>query len=125
MGGEQSGHIIFLNHHTTGDGIIAALQLLWTMKYYRLGLSELAKVMILSPQKVVNVEVKNKPPLDSVPPLQNAVREAESELGESGRVLIRYSGTRDFCRIMVEGPTQQITDRLADKLADAVRKHIG
>jgi phosphoglucosamine mutase len=124
VGGEQSGHVIFLNHHTTGDGIIAALQLLWAMRYYGQSLSELAKIMIPSPQKVVNVGVKNKPPLESIPALQKAVREAESELGENGRVLIRYSGTQAVCRVMVEGPTEQTTDRLADTLAEAVRKNI-
>jgi len=124
VGGEESGHVIFLNHHTSGDGIIAALQLLWAMKYYGQSLSELAKIMVLSPQKIVNVGIKNKPPLDSIPALQKAIREAETELGDHGRVLIRYSGTQAVCRIMVEGPTEQMTDRLANKLADAVRNNI-
>jgi phosphoglucosamine mutase len=124
VGGEQSGHVIFLNHHTTGDGIIAALQLLWAMRYYGQSLSELAKIMIVSPQKIVNVAVKSKPPLESIPALQKAVRDAESELGEHGRVLIRYSGTQAVCRVMVEGPAEQITGRLADTLAEAVRKNI-
>ena len=124
IGGEESGHVIFLNHHTTGDGIIAALQLLWAMQYYEQSLSELAKVMVLSPQKIINVSVKDKPPLDSIPGLQKAIQEAEAELGEHGRVLVRYSGTQPVCRIMVEGPTEQMTDRLANKLADAVRKNI-
>ncbi len=124
VGGEASGHVIFLNHHTSGDGIIAALQLLCTMKCYGRSLSELAKILILSPQKIVNVAVKNKPPLDSIPELQEAIREAEAELGDHGRVLIRYSGTQAMCRIMVEGPTEQMIDRLANNLADAVRDNI-
>jgi phosphoglucosamine mutase len=124
LGGEESGHVIFLNHHTSGDGIIAALQLLATVLHYRQPLSELGKIVTLLPQKIVNVTVKEKPPLDSVPALQRAIREAETELGDSGRVLIRYSGTQSMCRVMVEGPTAQITDRLVQMLAEVVRKSI-
>jgi phosphoglucosamine mutase len=125
LGGEESGHVIFLNHHTTGDGIITALQLLRAMRYYGQPLSELAKVMTLSPQKIINVNVKEKPPLDKIPELQKAINEAETELGDKGRVLIRYSGTQSMCRVMVEGPTQQMTDRLTQTLADMVKKCIG
>jgi phosphoglucosamine mutase len=124
LGGEDSGHIIFLNHHTSGDGIVAALQLLWAMKHYGRSLSELGKIMIPSPQKIVNVDVGHKPPLDSVPGLQKAIQEAEAELQDRGRVLIRYSGTQPLCRVMVEGPTEQITERLANDLADTIRKNI-
>jgi phosphoglucosamine mutase len=125
LGGEESGHVIFLNHHTSGDGIIAALQLLWAMRLYGRNLSELAKIITLSPQKIVNVNVKEKPPLENISALQEAVRNAETELGDKGRVLIRYSGTQSMCRVMVEGPTQQITESLALMLADMVKKFIG
>jgi phosphoglucosamine mutase len=125
LGGEASGHVIFLNHHTTGDGIIAALQLLWALKRSGQALSELAKIMALSPQKIINVTVKDKPPLEKIPALQKAIQEAETELGDRGRVLIRYSGTQSMCRVMVEGPTQQMTDRLTQALADIVKKSIG
>lgn len=125
LGGEESGHVIFLNHHTSGDGIIAALQLLRAMRHYGQSLSELAKVMTLSPQKILNVNVKNKPPLEDIPLLQEAIRMAESELGDAGRVLIRYSGTQAMCRVMVEGPTQEMTDRLTETLADIVQKCLG
>jgi phosphoglucosamine mutase len=125
LGGEESGHILFLNHHTTGDGIITALQLLWAMKRSGQSLSTLAKVMISSPQKIINVEVKSKPPLEDFPELQKAIRNAEEELGDTGRVLIRYSGTQSMCRVMVEGPTEQMAYRLARGLADTVAKHIG
>lgn len=125
LGGEESGHVIFLNHHTTGDGIITALQLLWAIKRSGNPLSELAKIMTLSPQKIINVNVKDKPPLGKMPELQKAIREAEAELGDKGRVLIRYSGTQSMCRVMVEGPTQQMTDRLTQTLADMVKKCIG
>jgi phosphoglucosamine mutase len=125
LGGEESGHVIFLNHHTTGDGIITALQLLRAMKRSGQPLSDLAKIMTPSPQKIINVNVKDKPPLEQIPELQKAIKEAEAELGDSGRVLIRYSGTQSMCRVMVEGPTELLTDRLTRILADAVRKSIG
>jgi phosphoglucosamine mutase len=125
LGGEESGHVIFLNHHTTGDGIIAGLQLLWAMRHYRQPLSELATVLSLSPQRIVNVHVKNKPPLEEIPELQNSIRIAEIELGGNGRVLIRYSGTQSMCRVMVEGPTEDMTERLTRMLADVVAKSIG
>jgi len=125
LGGEESGHVIFLNHHTTGDGIITALQLLWALKRSGRRLSELAKVMTLSPQKIINVDVKDKPPLENIPELQKSVGEAEAELGDRGRVLIRYSGTQSMCRVMVEGPTEEMTGRLTRMLADVVKKCIG
>jgi phosphoglucosamine mutase len=125
LGGEESGHIIFLNHHTTGDGIVSALQLLWAMKESGRPLSELAEVMTPSPQKIVNVDVTDKPPLETLHGLQEKVRAAEAELGERGRVLIRYSGTQSMCRVMVEGPTEEMTGRLTMALADVVRECIG
>ncbi len=125
LGGEESGHVIFLDRHTTGDGIITALQLLRAMKRDGRKLSEMAQIMTLSPQKIHNVDVRDKPPLEDIPELQKAIREAEAELGDRGRVLIRYSGTQAMCRVMVEGPTQQMTDRLTRTLADAVRRCIG
>jgi phosphoglucosamine mutase len=125
IGGEESGHVIFLNHHTTGDGIITALQLLCAMRRSNQPLSELAKVMTLSPQKIINVNVKNKPPLEEIAELQKAIKTAEAELSDRGRVLIRYSGTQSMCRVMVEGPTEDMTGRLARTLADVVQKSIG
>lgn len=125
LGGEESGHIICLNHHTSGDGIIAALQLLWAMRLYHQPLSELSQIMTLSPQKIINVNVTNKPPLENISILQEAIRTAETELGDKGRVLIRYSGTQSMCRVMVEGPTLEMTDRLTDSLAGTVKECIG
>jgi phosphoglucosamine mutase len=125
LGGEESGHVIFLNHHTTGDGIIAALQLLSAMRRAGEPLSRLAGIMVPSPQKILNVNVKTKPPLDGIPELREAVKAAEAELGDRGRVLIRYSGTQPMCRVMVEGPTEQLTERLIRSLAEVVRQHIG
>lgn len=125
IGGEASGHLIFLDHHTTGDGIIAALQLLAAMRHYEQPLSELAKVMRLFPQKLINIDVSRKPPVEEVPELMRAIAQAEKVLEGKGRVLVRYSGTQSMCRVMVEGPDEVITHRLASDLADVVRKCIG
>ncbi|HNS80517.1 MAG TPA: phosphoglucosamine mutase [Kiritimatiellia bacterium] len=125
LGGEASGHLIFLNHHTTGDGIISALQLLSAMRHYSQPLSKLAKIMKMAPQKMINVEVKSKPPIEKIPEIQEGIKKAEAELKDKGRVLIRYSGTQSMCRVMVEGPTQEMTDRLTAMLVDVVKKSIG
>jgi phosphoglucosamine mutase len=125
VGGEPSGHMIFLDHHTAGDGIISALQLLAALLLEGKPLSELSHVMQMSPQKIINVEVKSKPPLESLTELQEKIRIAETELNRQGRILIRYSGTQSMCRVMVEGPTEAMTDRLARELAETVRNCIG
>jgi len=125
IGGEASGHMIFLQHHTTGDGIISALQLLAVMQRTRRPLSELAGVMQMTPQRLINIDVKSKPPLDGLPELTRAIAAAEAELKDMGRVLIRYSGTQSMCRVMVEGPTVEMTERLTHQLAEMVRKCIG
>jgi phosphoglucosamine mutase len=125
LGGEASGHLIFSNHHTTGDGIVSALQLLAVMKATGKRLSELAKVMSMSPQRMINIEVKEKPPLEDIAELNDAIVAAEGELGDKGRVLIRYSGTQSMCRVMVEGPTREMTDRLTEELARIVTRCLG
>lgn len=125
LGGEASGHLIFSNHHTTGDGIIAALQLLAEVQSSGQTLSQLASVMRLFPQRLINLDVKSKPPIESLPALVDAIKAAEAELKDAGRVLIRYSGTQSMCRVMVEGPDDAITNRLAEQLADVVRACIG
>jgi phosphoglucosamine mutase len=124
LGGEASGHVIFHNYHSTGDGIIAALQLLGIMRETGKPVSELAKVMKVFPQKLINFDVAGKPPLDDFPELRSAVRKAEAELGGKGRILIRYSGTQPMCRVMVEGPTEESTARIAEELVAVVRKCI-
>jgi phosphoglucosamine mutase len=125
LGGEASGHIIFHDLHTSGDGIISALQLVSAICRSGKQLSELARIMSLTPQHLVNVEVKEKPPLEDIHDLTRAVSRAEAELGDEGRVLIRYSGTQSCCRVMVEGPTEPLTVRLAEDLAAAVKQCIG
>lgn len=125
IGGEESGHTIFRDLHTTGDGIVTALQLLAALRDAGKPLSEMSKLMQVFPQKVINVTVTRKPPLDDLPEIGVAVKAAEAELGEKGRVLVRYSGTQSMCRVMVEGPTHEVTDRLARQIADTVKKSIG
>ena len=117
--------MIFLDHHTTGDGVISALQLLSAMQASRRPLSELASIMRLPPQKTINVDVSSKPPLEQLPEVQEAIGRAQKELDGRGRVLIRYSGTQAMCRVMVEGPTEEITDRLARNLSETVSRAIG
>jgi phosphoglucosamine mutase len=125
LGGEPSGHTIFLDRHTTGDGIVTALQLLAAMRDSGKKLSELATMMKLFPQQIINVDVARKPPLEELAEVQAEIAAAESELGEKGRVLVRYSGTQSMCRVMVEGPSHEITARLAEHIAAAVSKSIG
>jgi phosphoglucosamine mutase len=125
LGGEESGHTIFLEHHTTGDGTLTAMQLLAAMLKADKPLSELAKLMDVFPQKLINVDVQRKPDIQSVPQIVAAVKQVEAELGEEGRVLIRYSGTQNMCRVMVEGPTKEATDRYAEQLAAVVKASIG
>ncbi|MCK5675615.1 MAG: phosphoglucosamine mutase [Verrucomicrobia bacterium] len=125
LGGEDSGHIIFHNFHTTGDGIVSALQLLAIMRETETPLSSLAKVMEVFPQVLINLDVSEKPPIPEIGKLQAAIKEAEAELGDKGRVLIRYSGTQPLCRVMVEGPTKELTKKIADRLANVVKDAIG
>jgi len=124
FGGEQSGHFIFLDHNTTGDGLISALQVLSLMKRTDKPLSELAKAMTAVPQVLLNVKVAKKPKLDSVPDLQKAIKDSESRLNGCGRVLVRYSGTEPVLRIMVEGEKDELIRQEADRLADIVQAHL-
>jgi phosphoglucosamine mutase len=103
LGGEQSGHLVFLDHATTGDGIVAALRVLAIMVREGAPLSELAKVMTRTPQVLVNTAVDRKIPLDQLTELQRRIGEIERELGDDGRVLVRYSGTEAKARVMIEG----------------------
>jgi phosphoglucosamine mutase len=125
LGGEDSGHILFLNHHTTGDGILAALQLLHVMKDTSLPLSKLKTVMSVYPQVLINVPVSQKPALGTIPEINTAISEAEEDLGDNGRVLVRYSGTEPICRVMAEGPTTAATEAYANKIADVIKANIG
>ncbi len=125
LGGEQSGHIIFRDYTTTGDGIITALQVLAIMKQTGLRLSQLASQIRLMPQLLLNVKVRKKTALEEIDGLQEQIRQVEEELGEKGRVLVRYSGTEPLLRIMLEGPDGDRIRTLAEELAQRVRKERG
>jgi phosphoglucosamine mutase len=122
LGGEQSGHIVFLDHNTTGDGMLTALQVLAIMQKKGVPLAELAKVMVPFPQTLRNVQVKNKKDFSRIPQIQQMIKECQKELGERGRVLIRYSGTEPVLRIMIEGENEQTIARMADAMAETVQK---
>jgi len=125
FGGEQSGHLIFLDHATTGDGLVAALQVLNVMLSQGRPLSELAAVMQRSPQLLRSYRVRSRPPLDTLPTLSQRTREAERQLGDDGRVVLRYSGTEPKVRIMVEGPDEAIIADIVDRLAEALAVDVG
>ncbi len=122
LGGEQSGHLVFLDHATTGDGIVAALRVLAIMVREGRPLSELAKVMTRTPQVLVNTAVEKKIPLDQLPDVQRAIAQVERELGEDGRVLVRYSGTESKARVMIEGLDEAYIKSRADELAGMLAK---
>ncbi len=125
LGGEQSGHVIFLDHNTTGDGLVCALQVLRIMIETDSKLSDLASFVRRYPQTCINVKVSSKPPLETLERLTEAVAQVEKTLGDSGRVLIRYSGTENTCRVMVEGPKHKQVIQLANSLATIVKEEIG
>ena len=124
LGGEQSGHIIFSNYTTTGDGIISALQLLKVMKERGVKLSKLAECMKSLPQVLVNIEVKEKKDIRKLKMYEN-IKSAELKLGGKGRVLVRYSGTQNLCRIMIEGENKREIQKMANDIAKAMKKEIG
>lgn len=125
LGGEQSGHVIFLDHNTTGDGIITALQLLTIMKQTDRPLSELAACMKTYPQTLVNVNVRERKELSSIPEIARLMADAEKRLEGRGRLLVRYSGTEPKIRIMVEGEDDQEINTLARDLAEVISKALG
>ena len=122
FGGEQSGHLIFLKHNTTGDGILAALQLLVAMKKKEKSLSELTKIMERFPQVLKNVTTRKKIALDQIPGFTAKVTSLEKELGTKGRVLVRPSGTEPVIRVMVEGENEDQIENFATELCEVIRK---
>jgi phosphoglucosamine mutase len=125
IGGEDSGHLIFLDRHTTGDGMLAAVRLLQVMQDENKPLSELSRVMQDFPQVLLNIKVQSKPEIESVPQIRDAIRCVKDILGDQGRVLVRYSGTEPLCRVMVEGPLEEETRRCCRQIADAVKATLG
>jgi phosphoglucosamine mutase len=124
LGGEQSGHVIFLDDATTGDGLLTALKIACLVAL--LGpIDELVKDLRVYPQNIVNVKVRSKPPLDSLPEVSRALKAATQALGESGRVVLRYSGTEPKARVMVEAEKLEDVELWTERLASAVRSAIG
>jgi len=125
FGGEQSGHLIFLDHMTTGDGVVAALNLLAIMTAEGENLSTLARIMDRYPQVLVNLKVREKLPIEDLPEVMHLVSRVERALGDEGRVLVRYSGTEAKARVMIEGPDQGQIKEYADDIARALEKACG
>ena len=125
LGGEQSGHTIFLDYNPTCDGILTALQVLAIMKRKERPLDELTKVMEPLPQVLYNVEVKEKKDLSEIPEISKKIKSIEKTLGQSGRTLIRYSGTEPLLRIMIEGEDEKKLHRWAQEIVELVKKHFG
>jgi len=125
LGGEDSGHIIFLNTHTTGDGLLAALHFLCVMVAEKMKASQLGTIMKVFPQVLMNVDVRIKPDIDEIQGLSEGMAKVEHQLGETGRVLIRYSGTQPMCRVMVEAETHRDAEKYCSQLADIINKEIG
>jgi phosphoglucosamine mutase len=124
LGGEQSGHVVFRQYTTTGDGIITALQVLAIMKRTGRKLSDLAGQMKRMPQVLLNLRVERKMPLEEIPGMHEEVARVERALGDSGRVLVRYSGTEPLLRIMIEGPDGDQINRYAGEIAGKARKEL-
>lgn len=126
LGGENSGHVLFgEEHHYAGDGLYTGLRLLGVMNDTGATLSELAACFEPFPQLLVNVPVRNKPKLMSLPLVVQAVKESEVELAGDGRVVLRYSGTENLCRVMVEAPTDDVVQRLVNRIVVAVKQSLG
>jgi phosphoglucosamine mutase len=121
LGGEPSGHLIFLNYHTSGDGLITGLQMLKLMKRTGEKLSQLAKCMTAVPQVLLGIKVPHKPNLESIPQLQQAIEAGKIRLNGTGRVLVRYSGTEPLVRVMVEGQNDSVIQEVAQELAGVVK----
>jgi len=125
LGGEQSGHIIFSEHLFTGDGIVTALSVLRVMAESGRELADLASELVTYPQVLVNVRVRQKQSLASVPPIAAAIERVETQLGGEGRLLVRYSGTEPLLRVMIEGKDQKQIQAWAAEIAGVVREHLG
>ena len=125
LGGEQSGHIVRLDLAPTGDGLQSALLMALAVQRHRQPLSSLLTDLPTFPQRLVNVRVKEKPEWERLPTVQRAARSIEAELGERGRLVLRYSGTEPLARVMIEGPDEQRVDEMANGLAEVIAAEIG
>jgi phosphoglucosamine mutase len=125
LGGEQSGHIIFAGRSTTGDGLLTALLLLDIVHRSGRTLAQLTADLKTFPQVIVNVHVREKPPLDRIPTVAAAIAAAEAALADSGRVVIRYSGTESLARVMIEAESEPLMHLHATAIASAIREKLG
>jgi phosphoglucosamine mutase len=125
LGGEQSGHILFTGRSTTGDGLLTALLLLDIIHRSGKTLDELTADLKTFPQIIVNVRVREKRPLDQIPTVAAAIAAAEAALADSGRVVIRYSGTEALARVMIEAESEALMQQHANAIADAIRSELG
>lgn len=125
VGGEQSGHVIFPKHATTGDGILTALRVLEIVRQSGSSLDDLTSDLKIYPQTLVNVRVASKKPLNELPVVQEEIRKAESEFAGTGRVLVRFSGTETLARVMVEGQDLDRVHAVAKRIADAIQAELG
>jgi phosphoglucosamine mutase len=125
LGGEQSGHVIFREYATTGDGMLTALRLFEIARQAGAGLDELTADLKVYPQKLVNVRVKEKKALTEIPAVAHEIQRVEETFGGGGRVLVRFSGTEPLARVMVEGPDQEQVDRFSEQIARVIQKEMG
>jgi len=125
LGGEQSGHIIFLDHNTTGDGLLTGLQMLAIMRRKERPLSELVADIDRFPQSLINVRVSERRPIEEIPSVCDVVQRVEKDLDDRGRVVIRYSGTEPKARVMVEGEDESQVAEYANEIADSLRRALG
>jgi phosphoglucosamine mutase len=125
LGGEQSGHIIFSDHLFTGDGIATALNVLRVMAETGRDLADLAAELVTYPQVLVNVRVRERQDLKSIPAIASVMEQIEQRLHGEGRLLVRYSGTEPLLRVMIEGKDQQQIQGWANEIAETVKTHLG
>ena len=125
LGGEQSGHVIFREYATTGDGMLTALRVLDVMLSSGRDLDDLIHELHIYPQLLVNVRVKDRKPLDQIPSVTDEIRAAEASFGNDGRVLVRFSGTEPLARVMVEGPDLDRVEHFANRIASRIRLELG
>ncbi|MCC8063937.1 MAG: phosphoglucosamine mutase, partial [Clostridiales bacterium] len=121
LGGEQSGHIIFSKYATTGDGILTSLKMMQVLLAKKMPLSELAQPVRIYPQVLKNIRVRSKPEAQNDPAVQAAVQKVADQLGDSGRILVRESGTEPLIRVMVEAETQEECERYVDSVLEVIR----
>jgi len=125
IGGEQSGHVIFHDHATTGDGLLTATRIVEAVAETGHTLDELTADFISFPQTLKKVKVRSKPPLDEIPSIAAELEKADRELGAEGRIVVRYSGTEPVARVMIEGPSQDVIEMHADRIIEAIRSELG